>query len=286
MIISRTPLRISMLGGGSDYPEWYLEHGGAVIATTINKYVWVLLNNGHIVSSYDVPAKSGLATSSAQTVGLLKILAELNSKDSDPEIISQIATFIERDKLSNKIGVQDQYLCSHGGFMLLRFSEVGIRHTRIEDIDWLNPYLMLFHTHQYRKRAGDVVSVQLDEMGEHTKAYFDLMELVEQGLKTISAKDWGTFGRILHESWLLKRTLSSVITTGAIDEIYNAGLEAGAIGGKLLGSGGGGAMLFLSPPNKQENIKQALSKCEYIPFKFEKEGAKIVYRDEKISYSR
>ena len=282
MIISRTSTRISFLGGGLDYPEWFLEHGGAVISTTINKYVWIMLNDGHITSSFDVPARSGLATSSAHTVGLLKILAELKSRDSDPDAIAQIATFVERDKLNNNVGVQDQYICSKGGFRLLRFSEVGIRDICFDNIDWLNSYLMLFHTHQYRKRAGDVVSAQLAEMADHTEAYFKLMELVEEGLRAIEAKDWESFGLILHESWLLKRTLSGVITTGAIDDIYNTGLKAGAIGGKLLGSGGGGAMLFLAPPDKQENIKQVLPRCEYIPFKFEKEGAKIVYRDERI----
>lgn len=286
MIMSRTPLRISMLGGGTDYREWFMEHGGAVIAAAINHYAWVTFNNGKTTITVDLPERSGLGTSSARTVGLLKILAELKVETNcDPRVISQFATLIEQDKLAGNIGVQDQYVCSGGGFMLLRFSEVGIREFRFDNMGWLNPYLMLFHTHQYRKRAGDVVSAQLEEMADHTKSYLSLMDLVEEGLVALDAKDWELFGNILHESWMTKRELSSKITTPAIDDIYERGTKAGAIGGKILGSGGGGAMLFLSPLDKQEDIKKAIPECEYIPFKFEKEGTKIILRDEDVSDS-
>src|SRR3990167_6965093 len=124
MIISKTPCRVSMLGGGSDYEIWFKNHGGAVIATSIDKYVWVTFHNGKIPKPiFDLPEKAGLATSSAHTVGLLKILAELNSSSScDPKIVAQFATLIEQDKLAGNIGVQDQFICSVGGFRLLRFS--------------------------------------------------------------------------------------------------------------------------------------------------------------------
>lgn len=279
MIISRTPLRISLLGGGTDYPEWFMSHGGAVMVTAIDKYVWVMFSEGKVTSSCDLPAQSGLATSSAQTVGLLKILAELKSEGSDSESISQFATFVERDKLAGNVGFQDQYICSKGGFRLIRFSELGIRDVEL-NVDWLEPYLMLFHTQQKRKKAGSIVVSQLEEMTNHTELYFGLMKLVEEGLDALKAKDWEWFGNILHESWVVKRGLSNKITTEAIDQIYNAGLKAGAIGGKLLGSGGGGSMLFLAHPSKQEDIKNAISQCWHIPFKFEKEGARIVLRND------
>lgn len=249
--------------------------------------MWVTFNDGSVTVAVDAPERSGLGTSSARTVGLLKILAEINSSVAcDPRLIAQFATLIERDKLSNNIGYQDQYVCSHGGFLLLQFSEVGIRHRKINDIDWLNPYLMLFHTHQYRKRAGDVVSSQLEQMSHHIEDYYALMGTVEQGLKAIEAKDWQWFSRLLHESWVIKKGLSNEITTEAIDRIYDTGLSAGALGGKLLGAGGGGVFLFLVPLDKQEDIKRALPQCEYIPFSFANEGTKIVYRDEEISNRR
>ena len=282
MIISRTPVRVSFLGGGTDYPEWYLSHGGAVISSTINRYVWVMFNGGRVTASYDVPTKSGLATSSAHTVGLLKILAELKSKDSDPDVIAQFATLVERDKLDNKIGSQDQHICSVGGFKLLRFSEMGIKDNDFRDMDWLNPYLMLFHTQQFRARAGDIVEAQLEEMSSHTESYFELMDLVERGKIILDRRDWQGFGALLDESWQVKRRLSQTITTKAIDDIYSRGIEAGAIGGKILGSGGGGCMLFLAEPSKQEQVKESLSECWYIPFKFENEGSKIIHRDEEL----
>ncbi len=281
MILSRTPLRISLLGGGTDYPEWFMEHGGAVMATAIDKYVWVMFHEGKIsFPEPDLPPQSGLATSSAHTVGLLKILAELKSEGSDSKSVAQFATLVERDKLAGNVGFQDQYICSKGGFRLIRFSEMGVRDTEL-NVDWLEPYLMLFHTQQHRKPAGRIVASQLEEMAYHTELYLGLMKLVEEGMDALKSEDWEWFGNVLHESWMVKRCLSDKITTGAIDRIYNAGLEAGAIGGKLLGSGGGGSMLFLAHPSKQDDIKNAIPECWHIPFKFEKEGSKIIHRDEK-----
>lgn len=280
MIISRTPVRVSLIGGGTDYPEFFLQHSGAVISTAITRYVWVMFADGKVSVSYDVPTQSGLATSSAHTVGLLKILSELKGECCEPDVIAQFATLVERDKLAGKIGVQDQHICSKGGFRLLRFSEMGIKDTEFTDIDWLNPYLLLFHTAQYRQRAGDVVGAQLEEMNKHTEAYLKMLDLVEQGKKVLEAKDWQNFGDLLHESWQIKRELSPVITTSAIDEIYARGLNAGAIGGKLLGSGGGGCILFLADPAKHDEIKNALPECWHIPFQFEREGAKVIHRDD------
>ncbi len=280
MIISRTPLRISLLGGGTDYPEWYMEHDGAVISTTINHHAWVWYVDGRIHSDVSLPERSGLATSSAKTVGILKILAEMQTKTiCDPKVISDFSTLIEREKLAGNVGYQDQYICSKGGFRLIRFSELGIKDMEL-DAGWLEPYMMLFHTRQRRSRAGDIVSSQINEMADHTELYFRLMSLVEEGLNAINAKDWEWFGNILHDSWIVKRELSNKITSEAIDDIYNTGLKAGAIGGKLLGAGGGGAILFVVIPDKQKDVIQALDACWYIPFKFEKEGTKIIFRDE------
>ena len=273
MIISRTPNRISFFGGGSDYEEWFKEHGGAVISTSIDKYVYVSLHNGKTSVNYDLPTKAGLGTSSAFTVGLLRVCTEF-----DQRMIAQLATVWETDKLNKNIGYQDQFICSLGGFRLLRFSEAGIRDTQFTDVDWLNPYLMLFNTHQYRL-AGSVVAGQLEDMKKHSKLYERLMDIVDEGKICIENKDCEGFGTLLDESWKLKRQLSKTITTPSIDAIYEAGIKAGAIGGKLIGAGGGGMMIFLAPLDKQEDIKRSLVNCEYISFKFERSGTQILYKD-------
>lgn len=274
MIVSRTPARISFLGGGSDYEMWFKEHGGAVISTTIDKYVYVSFHNGKLSVNYDLPTKAGLGTSSAFTVGLLRVCTKFDQK-----MIAQLATVWETDKLDKNIGVQDQYICSVGGFRLLRFSEAGIRDIQFTDIDWLNPYLMLFNTHQYRL-AGGIVANQLKEMKKHSKLYERLMDIVDEGKLCLDNKDYEGFGNLLDELWKLKRQLSKVITTPSIDAIYELGIKAGAIGGKLIGAGGGGMMIFLAPLDKQEDIKKKLTDCEYINFKFEKSGTQIIFKDE------
>jgi len=137
----------------------------------------------------------------------------------------------------------------------------------------------LFITHQYRKRSGDVVSSQLDEMNQHIDLYLKMLDLVEQGKKALDKKSWNDFGLILDESWQVKRQLSPKITTQPIDDIYNKVKQAGALGFKILGSGGGGCALVLASPDKQEQIKQSIPECEYVPFKFEPEGTKIVFKD-------
>lgn len=273
MIISRTPFRISFLGGGTDYPQWFNEHGGAVLATSIDKFCYVMLHNGIVNHTLDLPTKSGMATSSAYTVGLLRACTDHNQK-----IIAKLATVWEQDKMNSKVGSQDQYICSVGGFHLLRFDESGIRDTRIDPelVKPLEKYLMLFDTHQYR-RAGDIVEHQLEEMGKHTKLLQSMMDMVAEGLKCLA--DPLSFGKLLHEAWMLKRQLSDYVSTPKIDSIYETALKAGAVGGKLLGAGGGGFILFLVEPDKQEKVKNALNDLSHVPFKFETEGAKIIYKD-------
>ncbi len=193
-------------------------------------------------------------------------------------MIANLATSWEQDKLGGNIGVQDQYICSVGGFRILKISEAGIRETLIGNVDWLNNYLMLFNTHQYRM-AGKVVASQLKEMKRHQKAYLRMLDMVDESLKIIQDKDFNKFGQLLGEAWELKRQLSKYITTHSIDDIYKKAISSGAIGGKLLGAGGGGFMLFVVPLDKQEQVKQSLVSCEYVPFKFESTGTQIIFED-------
>ena len=274
MIITRTPTRVSFLGGGSDYPEWFNEHGGAVLATTIDKYCYVGLQDGKVWSLFDLPTKSGMGTSSAYTVGLLK-----TSIKDDNKLIAQLATVIERDKLNGQVGYQDQYMCAVGGFKLLQFSPSGIWDKEIEDIDWLSDYLMLFDTCMYR-HAGEIVASQLERIEENQVILQKLKDLVYIGESCLASKDFKLFGNLLDEAWQLKKQLSDKVSPTGVNDIYSEALKAGAIGGKLLGAGGGGFILFVVEPDKQEVVRDAL-RLNYVPFKFENKGSQIIYETEK-----
>ncbi|KKN31720.1 hypothetical protein LCGC14_0821050 [marine sediment metagenome] len=278
MIISRTPLRISFLGGGTDYPQWYEEHEGAVLATTIDKYCYVMLHDGKSWKTFDLPTESGLGSSSAYTVGLLRACT-----DFDKLTIAKLATTWEQDKMGGNVGAQDQYLCSLGGVHLLRFSKHGVRDTPLQ-ADFLQDYLMMFDTHQYR-RASMLVSYQMADMKKHKKLYLRMTDMVDDGLTIIGTADWADFGMLLDESWRLKKQLSKYITTPTIDGIYESAMKAGAAGGKLLGGGGGGFILFVVEPDKQDAVKNALNELTYTPFNFETEGTKVIYRDNSKSQS-
>jgi D-glycero-alpha-D-manno-heptose-7-phosphate kinase len=274
MIISRTPLRISFLGGGTDYPQWFNEHDGAVLGTSIDKYCYVMLHDGHSWHTFDLPNKSGLGSSSAYTVGLLRVCTEL-----DKVTIAKLATTWEFDKMGGNVGYQDQYLCSVGGFHHLRFSAHGIRDKVIPElVSDLADWLMLFDTHQYR-RAGDVVAHQLAEMDKHEDLLTRMSEQVEDGITALATGDYPAFGELLDEAWSLKKQLSPYVSTTEVDAIYQAAINAGAIGGKLLGAGGGGFIVFCVKPDNQKAVRSALSDLNHVPFRFENEGTKVLYRD-------
>ena len=272
MIISRTPLRISFLGGGSDYAQWYEEHDGAVLATTINKYCYVMLHEGKSWKTFDLPTESGLGSSSAYTVGLLRACTIL-----DKLAIANLATTWEQDKMAGNVGAQDQFLCALGGFHLLRFSRHGLRDQIVpfENTKSLESYLMLFDTHQYR-RASTLVAYQMAEMRRHKKLYFRIAEMSDEALKLLLVNDLSGFGLLLDEAWQIKKQLSKYITTPAIDAIYNTAKQAGAKGGKLLGGGGGGFILFFAEPEKHEKIRGMLPDLTYVPFNFENEGTQVI----------
>ncbi len=274
MIITRTPFRISFCGGGSDYPEWFEEHGGAVLATTIDKYCYVILHDGKVYHTFDLPTRSGLGTSSAYTVGLLRACT-----DFDSTTIAQLATEWERDKLGGNVGCQDQYMCAVGGFHMLHFYDAGIVDIPVRETE-LSDYLMLFDTH-LRRLGGDIISYQLRRVKQNKKALFRITAMAKEGMELLSKKDYTRFGELLNESWSLKKSLDKHISTHFIDEIYSEALRAGAIGGKLLGAGGGGFILLFVPLEKQVAVKEQLRDLIYVPFKFESEGSKIIYDERK-----
>jgi D-glycero-alpha-D-manno-heptose-7-phosphate kinase len=274
LIISRTPLRISFLGGGTDYPQFYNEYGGAILGTTIDKYCYVMLHNGKSWFTFDLPNKSGLASSSAYTVGLLRACTQL-----DNLTISRLATTWEQDKTNGQVGSQDQYLCAMGGFHYLKFSEHGIRDIPLsQDFTKLQDYLMLFDTHQYR-RNGDVIPQQLKRMDENVPLLTKMTQLVDDGIELLNEKKYLDFGKLLGQAWMLKRSLSDSVSTKQIDDIYDTAINAGAVGGKLLGGGGGGFIVFIAEPEKHDKVKGALGELTHVPFKFENEGSKVIYSD-------
>ena len=275
MIISRTPLRLSFLGGGSDYPQWFNEHGGAILGTSIDKYCYVMLHEGKSWFTFDLPNKSGLASSSAYTVGLLRVCTIL-----DQQTIARLATTWEQDKTNGQVGSQDQYLCAVGGFHHLKFSEHGVRDIPVSQdlVSPLQDWLMLFDTHQYR-RNGDIIPSQLKEMEQHEELYKRIAEMPQEGIWRLEEKDYNGFGRILGEAWGLKKQVAPMATTPDIDKIYSIAMASGAVGGKLLGGGGGGFIVFVVEPDKQELVKKALSALTYVPFKFEIDGTQVIYKD-------
>lgn len=273
MIISRTPLRLSFLGGGTDYPQFYNEHGGQVLVTAIDKFVYVTLHGGVSDDIYDLPTKSGLATSSAYTVGLLRACApNLAQKE-----IASIATLWEREKRNFQIGSQDQYACAVGGFRKLMFDEHGVR-DRVIDADGLSGHLMLFDTH-IRRISGDVIASQLENVQQNETRLIRMMEMVDEGVGIIERRDWVKFGALLDSAWTLKKQLSDSVSTPSIDRIYEKAMQAGAAGGKLLGAGGGGFILFLVEPEKQEGVKAVLADLTHVPFEFEARGTEVIYSD-------
>ncbi|KKN12792.1 hypothetical protein LCGC14_1012910 [marine sediment metagenome] len=266
MIITRTPLRISFFGGGTDYPQYFNEHGGAVLATAIDKYIYVANNNGKIWWHSDLPMRSGMATSSAYTVGLLKA-----SSHKTNEEIAEIATFWESQKLDGNVGVQDQYLCAKGGFHRLRFFASGIV-DEVVDYKWLEPYLMLVDSGQYR--SGSVFSQhQLDRVSKN----LDVLQRIKE-MALVDYKDYESFGLALNKAWQLKKSLAEDVTTPFTDDIFAKAIKAGAIGGKQLGAGGGGFMIFVVEPDKQDAVRNVLHLNE-IPFKFESKGSEVIYAD-------
>lgn len=333
MIISRTPFRISFFGGGTDYPGWYRVHGGAVLATTIDKYcyltcrflppffehririVYSQIENCHSVDEIrhpacreilryseidrgveihhdgDLPARSGMGTSSAFTVGLLHALYALKGHMPSKRQLATESIAIEQEILKEAVGSQDQVLAAYGGFRHVLFSssgEITVRPVTLapERMRELNRYLMLFYT-GIRRTASDIAETYVNGLDEKEKQLRVIADLPREGISILcGGGDISAFGLLLNAAWQAKRGLSPRISNGDIEEIYNEALSAGALGGKLLGAGGGGFMLLFVPPASQAVVKQRLNKLIYVPFKFERSGSQIIFFEPEQDYSR
>lgn len=333
MIISRTPLRISFFGGGTDYPAFYDEHGGAVLSTSINKYSYVIcrylppffdykylirftkrqetqtiaeiehssvreclnfvdLNNRgvEIQHNADLPPMSGLGSSSAFTVGLLNTLYALKGKITTKRQLALEAIHVEQELIKESVGSQDQTVAAFGGLNKIEFGgkrKIWVQPITLEQskMDFLQSHLMLFFT-GFPRNASDIAEEQIRKTPEKTKELKAMVEMVDEAVKVLNGGQDGytDFGTLLHESWKLKRSLTERISTDNIDEIYEAARQAGVLGGKLLGAGGGGFMLLFVQPEIQQKIKEKLNKLLYVPFNFHDLGSQIVYYAPEQNY--
>ncbi len=325
MIISRTPLRISFAGGGSDLPSYYQESEGAVLSTTIDKYIYLavhkyfypnqsllkyskteLINNNSeiqhplfrecmqlldihgidISSMADVPAGTGLGSSSAFTVSLLNVLHAYKLEAVSPEYLAAKACEIEIERLGDPIGKQDQYAAAYGGLNFIRFNpdhSVNVEKiimnpaTKLQ----LDRNLLMYYTGTTHS-ASALLKEQNKEMQNLSKRQVigKMVEMAYELKQVLENNNIDDFGRILHEGWLLKKSISNGISNLVIDDLYNTGLQAGALGGKLLGAGGAGFVLFYVPEERQESFRRQMSNYIELPFGFENYGSKIIYTNE------
>ena len=332
MIITSTPLRISFFGGGTDYPVWYREHGGSVLATAIDKRCYITCRRlppffeYHSRISYsrvenvvaneaiehpsvraclqflgidegmeiqhvaDLPARTGLGTSSAFTVGLLLGLYGLKERMRDKHSLATDAIHIEQDLLHEAVGSQDQVSAAYGGFNRINFqTDGGIEVKRVltsqNRLAELEQHLALYFT-GFSRTASEIASDQLKMTPLKKKELGMMLQLVDEAeaIVTNPNRSWDEFGLLLDESWKIKRTLTHKISNANIDEIYEAGLSAGAVGGKLLGAGGGGFMLFFVPPERREMLRNRLKKLLCVPFRFSARGSHVVVYEPEERY--
>jgi D-glycero-alpha-D-manno-heptose-7-phosphate kinase len=334
MVITSTPLRISFFGGGTDYPVWYREHGGAVLATTINKNCYITCRRMppffeyHSRISYskvenvrkndeiehpsvrnclkflgisdgveihhvaDLPARTGLGTSSAFTVGLLLGLYALQDRMRDKHALAADAIRVEQDLIQEFVGSQDQVCAAYGGFNRINFRMDGTIEvkgilTAPERLSELDEHLVLYFT-GFTRMASEIAQEQVRMTPQRKPELGTMLQLVDEAesIVTDPNRSLSEFGRLLHEGWKLKRSLTQKITNANIDEIYEAGLSAGALGGKLLGAGGGGFMLFYVPPERQLAVRERLKKLLCVPFNFAKRGSQVVVYEPEATYDK
>lgn len=320
MIISRTPFRVSFLGGGTDLPEFYRQRPGAVVSTAIDKYMYITVNRYfddsiilkysktelvkrvsdikhpllreclrkvgiqkgvEITSMADVVGGTGLGSSSSFTVGVLHALYAHLGVFKTAEELAREACEIELGVLKEPIGKQDQYIAAYGGMQFLEF--MPDETVRVDPLicpgktkSALQERLLLLYTGATRS-ASKILRRQRANYGAKAAALKRLRELAEFGRRELQLGMVDALGEMLHEGWEIKRSLASGISNPRINRAYEAARSAGAVGGKILGAGGGGFLLLFCKPGKTDRVAKALPGWRRIPFMFESEGSKIIY---------
>jgi D-glycero-alpha-D-manno-heptose-7-phosphate kinase len=323
MVITKTPFRISFFGGGTDYPGWYRNFGGAVLATTIDKYCYITCRNlppffehkHRIVYSRienvtrideiehpavrgvldwmntvqgleihhdgDLPARSGLGSSSAFTVGLINALKAMRGELVTKHQLASDAIFVEQNLLKENVGSQDQVSAAFGGFNKITFNKddsfdvvpitIGVNRR-----DELRSHLLLCFT-GFSRIADVIAKSKINNLANREAELTRMGQMVDEAIKILlnNSLPIEEFGNLLDLSWKYKRSLSNQVSTPEIDEIYEAAKQAGAIGGKILGAGGGGFMLLFAKPEKHAVIRERLKKLVHVEFDFDRAGSRI-----------
>lgn len=238
----------------------------------------------------DLPARTGLGSSSSFTVGLLNSLYALKGIMTTKEQLTHEAIHVEQDMCLENVGCQDQTLTAHGGLNFVEFGGENHLHVRRvtlpkERMNDLQDHIMLFFT-GFSRTASEIAKHQIQKMPDKQKEMSDIYDMAYHALDILNKGDLEDFGKLLHESWKIKRELSSKISTPHIDEIYDAARSAGASGGKLLGAGGGGFIIFFAHPSKQAKVREALKKLLLVPFKFEDLGSQIIFYQPNGEYKK
>jgi D-glycero-alpha-D-manno-heptose-7-phosphate kinase len=324
MIISRTPFRISFFGGGTDYPEWYQEHGGAVLSTTIDKYCYIsvrelppffdhkfrvvysIVENVQMTSEIrhpavrgvlewlnvekgleihhdgDLPARSGLGSSSAFTVGLISAVRALDGRYVSKEALASEAIHVEQCVLHERVGLQDQIATAFGGFNQITVAQNGTYSVSPmvlprERLTALQDHLLLVFT-GISRTAAEVAETVVGNLKRTAGSMHALRQMVDQavGILASPSADLVEFGSLLREAWTLKRSLSDRVSNETVDSLLETAMRAGAVGGKLLGAGGGGFMLLFVRPEHRARVQESLRSLITVPFKFEMSGSRIV----------
>lgn len=322
MIITRTPYRMSFLGGGTDYPSWYAEHGGCVLTSTIDKYVHICARFmppylGHryrIIWSHfekvdrredikhpgvrgclqymqidegfevnhagDLPARSGLGSSSAFTVGMLHAMHALKKSHASKRELADQAIFVEQKVLCENVGVQDQIQCAHGGLNVIEIRRDGsydVQPLRLPDgrMRELEAHCLLFFT-GLQRNASDVLNDMRRNAAMDAMLLAGSATLARRGVRALVEGQIAEFGVLLHEGWILKCALSNLVSTPEINGMYQRALDAGALGGKLLGAGSGGFLLIFARPQDQQAVRDAVGLLE-VPVRFEASGTQLIH---------
>jgi len=334
MIITRTPLRISFFGGGTDYPVWFREHGGAVLSTTIDKSCYITCRHlppffeYHSRISYsrvenverngaiehpsvrgclefmgiedgvevqhvaDLPARTGLGTSSAFTVGFLLGLYALKEQMRNKHALALDAIHVEQDILKEAVGSQDQISAAYGGFNRINFNPDGAFEVKqviapAARLAALQQHCALFFT-GFSRIASEIAKEQIKVTPKKKNELETMQQMVDEAEAIVCNPNRSIeeFGHLLNESWQIKRTLTGNITNNSLDEIYEAGRSAGALGGKLLGAGGGGFMLFFVSPEKRNELRRRLKNLLCVPFSFSSRGSHVVVHESDEVYDK
>lgn len=336
MLITRTPMRVSLLGGGSDYPAWFSRHGGLCLGGAINKYSFISArflppyHNYKTRVSYseiecvqkndevkhraiqavlqilgldqpdspgleishtsDLPGRSGTGSSSSFVVGLVHALGALQGKLFFPLDLARLAIRVEQEIMKETVGCQDQTFAAVGGLNQIRFEKNGqiyvypIPLTGEEIVD-LEQHLALYYT-GINRSASQVSSQYVNRLATDDRYQWAMIHLTENGIDALQRKSWIELGKLLHQAWGLKRQLIGV-SNEHIDRIYNTGILAGAVGGKLIGAGGGGCVLFVLPDREvRENLNQTMAGLGLvpIPFCFDHQGSRVIFINRENGY--